>query len=238
MLRELSFVHVDCVEVVDAGIHALSQTRIRALRDSISSYSCSISVHAPWFGLDLSSPVKPALNAMMKSLEVSIRNAGELGAEVWVVHGGSRNDYSLFYPGQDQKTNIESLSHLMRVADDIGVKMAVENLWKQDILYDVDDLLKFSEETGGRARFTLDTGHANLTGHLNTFIPALGNSLIHVHASDNNGDFDAHLGVGRGTIDWKKVASQLKQANYKGMVIAEVKENVEESVKTLHELLF
>jgi sugar phosphate isomerase/epimerase len=238
MLRELSFTHVECVEIMDVGLHTLNELRIRALHDSISSYSCSISVHAPFFGIDLSNPIRPALNAMVRTLETSLRNTGKLGAEVWVVHGGRHNGYSHFYPGQDWRTNTESLKSLMKLAEDIGVRMAVENLWKDQLLCSVEDILRFSEETGGQARFALDIGHANLTGHPDEFIPALGNSLIHVHASDNNGEFDEHLGVGLGTLDWKKIIAQLKQANYRGMVIAEVTENIEASVKTLHELLF
>ena len=39
--------------------------------------------------------------------------------------------------------------------------------------------------------------------------------IAHIHVSDNNGDSDMHLGLGRGNIDWKKVARLIKEINYK-----------------------
>jgi sugar phosphate isomerase/epimerase len=83
----------------------------------------------------------------------------------------------------------------------------------------------------------LDTGHANITGELQRFLTELSDKIKHVHAHDNFGKVDQHLGIGDGNIDWKSTFELLKKASYKGIVMVESVEHVHESVQRLRQLL-
>ncbi|CUU01159.1 Mechanosensitive ion channel [Candidatus Kryptobacter tengchongensis] len=69
------------------------------------------------------------------------------------------------------------------------------------------------------------------------FIKRFGSKIVHIHVHDNNGDFDAHLGVGFGSINWVEVISAVKKINYRGALVVESKGNIGESIQTLKKLL-
>jgi sugar phosphate isomerase/epimerase len=68
----------------------------------------------------------------------------------------------------------------------------------------------------------LDTGHAFLSGDLDTVIHKLSGHLWMVHASDNHGERDDHLAPGRGRIYWRSVIDKLAQTQFAGDIIIEM----------------
>ena len=74
-----------------------------------------------------------------------------------------------------------------------------------------------------QAGVCLDIGHANLgTGSMHKIIEQFSKRLIHVHAHDNMGTFDAHRPLGQGSVDWDETFKELVRCNYKGVIIFEV----------------
>ncbi|MEM2401927.1 MAG: TIM barrel protein, partial [Candidatus Bathyarchaeia archaeon] len=69
------------------------------------------------------------------------------------------------------------------------------------------------------------------------FIKRFRDKIVHTHLHDNNGDSDSHLGIGFGRIDWIRVISALKEANYRGALTIKSKDNIEESIQTLKKIL-
>ncbi|MEM2850045.1 MAG: TIM barrel protein, partial [Candidatus Bathyarchaeia archaeon] len=66
----------------------------------------------------------------------------------------------------------------------------------------------------------------------------LGDLIVYVHASDNDGRDNYHLGIGKGTIDWTGVLKALKKHGFKGFIGLDIghvsnieKEYVESKVK-------
>ena len=57
-----------------------------------------------------------------------------------------------------------------------------------------------------------------------------------MHVSDNEGKYDSHRGIGRGNIDWRAVAEALKRIRYKGFIMLESIEHVEESLQTMRQI--
>jgi sugar phosphate isomerase/epimerase len=58
-----------------------------------------------------------------------------------------------------------------------------------------------------------------------------------VHVSDNNGKYDAHRGIGRGNIDWQSITEAFRRINYKGYLMLESTEHVEESLRKMRQIL-
>jgi len=81
-----------------------------------------------------------------------------------------------------------------------------------------------------------DIGHANTTKEIFGFIDKFADRIVHIHASDNEGKYDQHKGVGYGKIDWEAVAKALERINYKGVIMCESVDHVQESIENMRRL--
>ncbi|MGE5189772.1 MAG: sugar phosphate isomerase/epimerase family protein [Gemmatimonadota bacterium] len=77
-----------------------------------------------------------------------------------------------------------------------------------------------------RVGVCLDLGHANIQGAILPAIGAAAPRLIHVHASDNDGERDDHLVPGRGSIPWGPVFDALRDAGFPGPLTVELRDSV------------
>jgi len=95
---------------------------------------------------------------------------------------------------------------------------------ESNVIRTVGEALKMIEDTKpGKLGILLDTGHIRLNQE--NFLEAvseLRSVPFHIHIDDNNGDNDAHLIPGEGSIDFRSFASALKRLDYGGFVSAEL----------------
>jgi sugar phosphate isomerase/epimerase len=238
MAEEIPKARTTWIELVDEGLHALDKKRVAALNSIRKSYGIRYTVHAPFVGINIALPSDPLLNATLRRLKKSIVNASALDCEMWVFHPGMKTATSMFYPGMDWNRNLKSVRLLFRFAGDNGVGASIENIMEAFVMKNVEEFRRFYGEIGMDAGLTLDTGHANVVGQLEGFLTEFSNRIVHVHAHDNHGKSDEHLGVGYGNIDWNMVAEHLKKASFDKVVIVESVEHIEESFQTLERLLF
>jgi sugar phosphate isomerase/epimerase len=85
----------------------------------------------------------------------------------------------------------------------------------------------------------LDVGHCNLLpGGVEPFIDAFGSRLNGLHLHDNDGVYDRHWPMGKGTVDWARLFARLKEIGYPGNGTIELRrlEDVIESKKHLQEI--
>lgn len=71
----------------------------------------------------------------------------------------------------------------------------------------------------------LDIAHAFTEGRsakIDEYIRKFSKKLVHIHAHDNHGKKDEHLPLGRGKINFRRVASSLKKINYNRTITFEV----------------
>jgi sugar phosphate isomerase/epimerase len=225
------------VEVVDDGAHVLDEKRVLALKSVRDSYDVEYTVHAPFTGINISLQDKALLNATMKRLKESIVNSACLDCRLWVFHPGMKAGVSMFYPGMDWTRNLESVRLLSKFANEHGVKTAIENIMEPFVLRSVAEFKRFYSELNEDVGLALDTGHANLSGEVDGFLTELSDKLVHVHAQDNLGKVDQHLGIGYGSINWESFAGLLKKTSFEGIVVLESVEHIEESMQRLKQLL-
>lgn len=227
------------IEIVDDGLHTLDNRRASTLRNLGKSYGLMYSVHAPFADINIASPSDFMLKAMLKRLEKSIANANSLDAYMWVFHPGLKTGISMFYPNADWIRNRETARLLSKIADDYGVRIAVENVPEPYpfIMKGTEEFERFYSEIDEPIGLTLDVGHANLNGQMEQFLTHFADKIVHVHVHDNDGREDQHLGVGYGTVNWEKFAEILKKTQFNGVVIVESVEHVMESVEKMKHLL-
>ena len=226
------------IEVVDEGLHTLDKRRVSELINLGESYGLKYSVHAPFADINIASPSKPLLKAMIKRLEKSLANANALNAYIWIFHPGLETGISMFYPGEAWIQNRKTAQLLYKIAEDYGVKVAIENVPEPYpfLMKSVEHFQKFYGEVEENVGLALDIGHANLNGQIELFLEKFSDRITHIHAHDNNGKEDQHLGIGYGTVDWEKVAKLLKKISYSKTVIVESIEHVHESLQKLEAL--
>jgi sugar phosphate isomerase/epimerase len=138
----------------------------------------------------------------------------------------------------DWLQNIRSAEALFEIANDCGVKIAIENVPEPYpfLMKSVEDFGRFYAEVDADIGLVLDVVHANINGQTELFLTVFRDKIVHVHVSDNDGKSDQHLGLGYGTVDWERVASLLRKNRYDKIVVVESIERVEESVQKLRQL--
>jgi sugar phosphate isomerase/epimerase len=239
MVKRLGSMDTCYIEIVDDGTHELDKKRVATLKEAAKSHDLEYSLHAPFADINSASPSKTMLNASMKRLKQSMFYANMLDAKLWVFHPGAKTGIGQFYPGADWKQNNESIRELYKAAEEYGVNIALENLPAKYYFFmsKPDEFLRFYRETNLPIGIVMDVGHAHLEGQIEPFFNMLADKIVHIHASDNNGLDDQHLGIGEGKIDYKWFQQTLKKMGYDKSVIIESMTNVQESIQKLKQLL-
>jgi sugar phosphate isomerase/epimerase len=239
MTQHLATVKTPRIEIMDDGLHALNKKRVQMLNEAAKSYGLTYTLHAPFADINIASPSKPILNASLKRLKQSMAYANALNAKLWIFHPGIQTGISSFYPGKDWKQNIQSIRLLHKTAEEYGVKIALENVPEPFpfTMKNVEHFAKFYKETNLDMGLVLDVGHANMNKQIMLFLTTFKGKIAHIHASDNMGETDQHLGIGYGKINWQQLAEILREIAYDKIVIVESVEHVEESLQKLTQLL-
>jgi len=240
MLNHLTEFDVRSIELVDEGMHALNRKRVDALKRIGRGSDLEFSVHAPFVDINIASPSPVLRRVMLKRLEKSLTYACKLNCKQWVFHSGSKSGVSEFYPNLDWQINLRSVRILAAAAKKLGVDIAIENTPEPFyfLVKRMEDIALFYSELGAEADLGIafDIGHANTTKEIFGFIDKFADRIVHIHASDNEGKYDQHKGVGYGKIDWEAVAKALERINYKGVIMCESVDHVQESIENMRRL--
>ena len=209
-------------EILDEGFNKLANHQIKDLKELSSEYELKFSVHAPFSSINIAESSEEIRRFFVNFLISSLRRAYEIEAEAFVLHPGRLTPFTFSFPELAKEASFRSLEELLDEAENLGIKLFAENMpLKHELINTVESAELFFKESDQRARFCLDTGHANLFGDVSEFIEKLRDKLSYIHIHDNFGDEDSHLAVGDGNIDWEKTASLLKRINYEGWIILE-----------------
>ncbi|MCK5593416.1 sugar phosphate isomerase/epimerase [Candidatus Bathyarchaeota archaeon] len=239
MIEDIVKTETTYIEIVDEGLHALNRRRVQSLNELAASHGLKYMVHAPFADINIASPSRPLLNAMLKRLRKSITYASALECGIWVFHPGLKTGITMFYPGKEWNQNLKIARLLFKFAEDHGVEAAIENVPEPFpfVMKNVEDFTRFYSEVSEDLGLVFDIGHANINGQIDSFLITFTDKIVHIHAHDNHGKSDQHLGIGYGTTDWKKVANLLRRISYDKIVIIESVEHIKESMQKLKQLL-
>jgi sugar phosphate isomerase/epimerase len=120
-----------------------------------------------------------------------------------------------------------SLEEICRSADDLGIRVCLENLFSDenhlvfcDTLPKLLHLVRSVDDP--RPGICVDTSHGNIMGHVWEDIEICGDAVQRTHISDNFGSHDDHLPPGDGEIPWDAVLTSLHRVSYPGPLTLEV----------------
>jgi len=238
-IEKLKDLNVQYIELTDDGFHTLTSNLIKLLKKSKNSYGWTFSVHAPFSDVNIAAHDTSLRRAILRRLKKSIKHASELEAEIWVFHPGATTALERYYPGRSWDINLEAIKILNRTAREYGVEAAIENVPEPFpfLMKSVDDFERFYSVFHEELGMVLDVAHANIQNETTRFIERFGKKIIHVHVSDNKKDWDTHLPLGHGNVDWVKTIKGLNKIGFSGTLIIESYEGINESLSLLRRLI-
>ena len=119
----------------------------------------------------------------------------------------------------------EGISRLVPTAEDLGVSIAIENVWNKFLLSPLEmrDFIDHFDSENVGAYF--DVGNVLLTGYPEQWIRILGSRIKRVHIKDfknSIGTVDGFVELLEGDVDFEAIKKALAEINYDGYVTAEM----------------
>jgi sugar phosphate isomerase/epimerase len=187
------------------------------LRPILESYDMSVTGHTDPC-LPYAYPIRGIRDACLKELERCAEIFSALGASIMNIHP------CYFCPPAMRKNlvdlNIEALNPIVEMAAGWGLTVVLENFRAP---FDRVATFKTMLQAVPGLKVHLDFGHTNMGRNSHeVFCNQLGNSIRHVHFSDNRSSADHHMPLGVGSINWKKAVKSLKATGYDDTITLEV----------------
>ncbi|NJE08839.1 sugar phosphate isomerase/epimerase [Thermococcus sp. M39] len=197
---------LDFVEIMDEGYHVLDKYNYKPHLEALESYGLKNIIHAPFSDLNIAALSEKLRRVMLETIFETLEIAHEMGSLLVVLHPGHYSPLSLKFPKAYEKVHKRSLEEIDRVAEKIGVKVALENMPKFPILDGQTADRIYNLIDGTNLYVTFDVGHLyTVTKNYAEFLELLGDRIIHIHLHDNDGKNDSHLALGDGIIPWDDV---------------------------------
>lgn len=171
-----------------------------------------LSIHPPSCDTNLTAEMKALRDASFKLYENAILLAHKINAASVVIHPGFT--YSYKFDKERAKHNArKALLKLVENGKRLNVRLLVENVgFGHGSLYTQDEYTHLLDDIDPIAGYLIDTGHAHINGwDIPKLINDIAPRLYGFHLHDNSREYDAHLAIGNGTINWEPIFSAMKQ---------------------------
>ncbi len=159
--------------------------------------------------------------AAVRETEAALAIARTIPFDTMVVHLGTPSVQK--NPDDNQRAAaLRSLDEICRVAEPLGVRIAVEVIPNR--LSDASSLVTILEDEldGNGTGICLDFGHAHLMGDVADAVETVAEHIITTHVHDNHRRDDEHLVPYRGTIDWDQALVTMQKIGYEGTYLMEL----------------
>lgn len=221
-LRQLVENGVNCMEIFVNTESELEDNFIKKIKSIIKPYNVKVtSVHPFTSGYEhimIFSDYKKRFDDAVEFYKRYYNFAGELGARLVVLHGDKRMPQSGGIPDEEY---FERYYRLASEGRKMGVDLGQENV-NMFRSQSPDFLNKMRENLGGDVSFVFDIKQAVRSGNDPYAIcRAMGNRIIHLHINDNTSQQDCLL-PGKGTMDYAKILSLMKENGFTGSGVIEV----------------
>jgi sugar phosphate isomerase/epimerase len=172
-------------------------------------------------GLSIASAEESKRKAAVSEAVATLEIAAAIPYGVLVQHCGVPVPFAA--AGDNSRTALlKSLEELSPVAQQFGVKIAVEVIPNE--LSTASALVELLEsEIDARALgICMDVGHARMMGDVVEAIETCSGHVIMTHLHDNRGRTDDHLVPGKGVIDWDGALLAFQKVGYDGVWMFEL----------------
>ncbi len=220
-------------EIVQEGFQCLRNENLSKLKDIYETTDLKITIHLPFSDMNLACLNDNIHVAIIEQLKTYLEIASPF-VELAVIHPGHYSPYGSLVPSKAWKQNIESLQIIADTAENYNIDLALENMPNvMQIMGTTPNEIQSMLESVNRdnIHMTFDIGHANTSDNINEFITHCSSFFKHFHIHDNHGNYDEHLPIGRGNINWKPILHKLSNTN--SMFVAEMN-SLEEGIDSIN----
>ncbi|AEH61840.1 Xylose isomerase domain protein TIM barrel [Methanosalsum zhilinae DSM 4017] len=209
-------------EIVQEGPQSLNEENLVLLQDIYETTDLKLTIHLPFSDMNLACLNDSIHREIIRQLFQDLQMASEY-VDLAVIHPGHYSPYGAQVPSLAWKRNIESLQIISDAGEELGIRIAVENM--PDVMQIMgrrpQEMIEILDSVNrDNIYMTFDVGHANTNGNIDEFISMCSNRIRHVHIHDNMGKRDEHLPAGKGNIDWKNLVKKLP--GHKCMFVTEM----------------
>jgi sugar phosphate isomerase/epimerase len=192
-----------------------------------------VTIHTPSRQTNLASCDESIRRRSVARIAEAIRFGGDLDVKEAIVHPSGRPHpgeppYSSITLGTATEHAYRSIEELVRVAETVGVRIALENLSMEGRgfrpLKTMQELRAFiAGFSHERVGLCLDVGHACISGLDPAEQARVGSDrLCALHIQDVDGIHDSHWIPGQGVIDWTSLGIALRDVDFDGAWTIEV----------------
>lgn len=201
--KKVKYVELVC----DGHINVMEKENM----DIPHSYNLDYTLHCPLTDLNLSSFREKIRKVSLDFVEDIVKTADKVHANLVVLHPG----YCVFKSDYEKATKslITSLKGLNDIQKEYSINITIENMpsYNMFMFREPNDEIMGNL---GNLGITFDIGHSFLNNNIEDFLSdGIIEKIAHIHIHDNNGEFDEHLCVGNGKIDFEKYMPLLKKIN-------------------------
>jgi sugar phosphate isomerase/epimerase len=189
--------------------------------DTARSYNLEFTIHSPTVDLNPASLNVGIREETLRQLKETTDFASAIGATTVTTHPGLVLKTADWVVNASRNYGLDLLIKWTDYTTDVGILPSIENMPNKKIYFcrDIKEHRLFVESCGSSA--TVDIGHANTNDALNEFL-AVTYKVAYHHVSDNDGEHDQHLQLGKGTVKvnlLKGIKRAIIEMNdYKGVI--------------------
>lgn len=188
----------------------------KRLKETLSTYDMTLTLHAPFTDLNLATPFQPVKGAVARTLADFVKFGEQLGASMITFHPGSVQNKALV--PQSMENSVAILRGLVKESSG-RLTICIENQARSKSRYQfpltstIESLELMLAQVEG-SRFTLDTSHAQINGHDPLALAErVGSKLAEIHLSDTAGATDDHLIPGEGTASLQGLLDKVSRSD-------------------------
>ena len=181
----------------------------RVVAEKLRRQGVTITLHAPFVDLSAGSPDPAIREVTRQRFEQILALVPMFQPRSVVCHAGyDRTRYGFNYDAWLHQS-LQTWSWLAERLQKSGVRLMLENVYEQEPSQ-IRPIFESLSDT--RVGFCLDMGHLHAFGKASPqpWLTTLGTFLGQLHLHDNAGDWDDHLALGCGRIDYRPVWAYLK----------------------------
>lgn len=160
----------------------------------------------------------------IEEISLAVRAAATLGVRYFVIHPGPEKEFGSIDTRLQRMFNAaDALNQISTNCRDLGMAIVLENMLPHLSFGHTRDLMwMLGAMQATDVGICLDTGHAFLSGEIESVIHKLSGHLWMIHASDNYGSRDDHAPPGEGRIQWRSLLEQVDRSGFGGAIILEL----------------
>jgi L-ribulose-5-phosphate 3-epimerase len=198
------------------------------------SHQAGVPIHSVVYGgwdAPFSDPRAEVADRGIAGMEKALRYAKAMGADVVLLVPAVVREL-VGYADAWQRSQ-KNIRRLLPLAKELGVIIAVENVWNKFLLSPIEFARYVDEFEDPRLRAYFDVGNVILFGYSEDWIRTLGKRIVRIHLKDFKREGYKWTNLLEGDVSWRQVRKALTEVGYSGYMTTELSGGDEAYLKDL-----